>query len=112
MPDEWMAPCLMWRDVHKRAVLNLDNAISRNPPVAEPGVIRTRVDVDSPGFRIPRSFDLMSWGRFSPQEASDERGDPNHSLGSDSVGTSEFRQQMRRWRAGASPSACQLPPSS
>ena len=33
-----MAPRLMWRDVHKRAVLNLDNAMSRNPPVAEPGV--------------------------------------------------------------------------
>src|SRR5258708_33627479 len=55
------------------------------------------------GFRIPWSFDSMPLWRFSPQESSDEHGDPNHTFGPVSIGTSEFRQQDQRWRAGAPP---------
>src|ERR1019366_10583026 len=46
--------------------------------------------------------------RFSPKEASDERGDPNHSFGPNSVGASEFRQQVWRWRAGPPPSGTRV----
>ena len=67
-------------------------------------LIPIRVDVDSPGLRIARRFESIAAGRLSPKGTSDERGDPNHSPGPDSVGASEFRRQVWRWRAGAPPS--------
>ncbi len=58
-------------------------------------VIPIRVDVDSPGGSESLGPSIsIAPGRFSPKGASDERGNPNHSLGPDSVGASEFRQQV------------------
>ena len=73
-------------------------------PCRSPGALPTRVDADSPGYRIPRRYDSMHRWRFSPQEASDERGGPNQPFGPDCVGASEICQQVRRRRAGPSAS--------
>src|SRR3978361_641703 len=67
-------------------------------------LIPIRVDADSLGFRIPRFSDSMPLWRFSPKDASDEHGDPNHPPGPDSAGASEFCRQVWRWGAGSPPS--------
>jgi NAD(P)-dependent dehydrogenase (short-subunit alcohol dehydrogenase family) len=58
------------------------------------GLIPTRADVDSPGFRIPWCSDSLPRRRSSPRETSDERGDTHHTPGPDGIGASWFRQQV------------------
>ncbi len=53
-----------------------------------------RVDVDSPGGSESLGPSIHSPGAILAQGGIDERGNPNHSLGPDSVGASEFRQQV------------------